>query len=216
MKTKESLKLINAFFYSFIVAFLPLELLFALPLALLLFDERNHLIGIIKKLILLNLFIVFLVVFVSFQDPQQAIELFIRTNIILLFNTALFYHSRGYDIARGLDALHFPSKIVSVMYFTLSLINALLLDFKEIKTTLRARGFGAKTSFFTYQTYGNLFGMIFIKALKKSEDINYCMVARGFENRIFFLNSNNIRGIEKMLFLSTAIIYLKVTYELFA
>ena len=127
-----------------------------------------------------------LVVFVFFQDGKEALELFIRTNLILLFNISLFHESKGYDIVRGLDALNFPSKIVSVLYFSITLINYLLSDFKETKNTLKARGFKRDTSIFTYQTYGNIFGMIFIKALKKSEDMKYSMESRGFENRIYF------------------------------
>ena len=130
MRSKESLKLINSFIYSFIVAFFLLEYIFLLPLAIVLFCERKYLVTIFKKLLLLNFFIVVLVFFVAFHDKVQALELLVRTNLILLFNITLFHHSKGYDIVRGLDGLRLPSKIVSVFYFTLSLINYLLSDFK--------------------------------------------------------------------------------------
>ena len=84
-----------------------------------------------------------------------------------------------------------------MFYFSLTLINFLTKDFKETKNTLKARGFKSKGSLFTYQTYGNIFGMIFIKALKKSEDMRYSMVSRGFENRIYFLSSDAIGNMQK-------------------
>lgn len=215
MNKKESLTLINSFFYSFLVAFSSLEIIFLLPLFIALYFEKEYLLSILKKLILVNFFIVVLVIFVAFQNVDEAITLFIRTNLILLFNITLFHKSKGYDIVRGLDALGFPAKVVSVFYFSLTLINYLTKDFKETKNTLKSRGFKRDTSFFTYQTYGNIFGMIFIKALKKSEDMKYSMTSRGFSDRIYFLNTSTIGILEKLISISLVIVLGKVLYELF-
>lgn len=215
MRTRESLKLINSFVYSFLVAFSFLEYLFVLPIVVVLFFEKEHFMKILKKIVLLNFFIVFLVLFVYFQNQKEALEIFIRTNFILIFNVTLFYSSQGYDIARGLDALGFSSKVVSVLYFSLSLIHYLRNDFLETKNTLKSRGFKSSTSMFTYQTYGNIFAMIFIKALKKSDDMKVSITARGFNDKIFFLNSDCITIFEKLLSASIVIILAKVIYELF-
>lgn len=215
MNKKESLTLLNSFCYSFLVAFSSLEILFLLPLCIALFFEKEHLKQIFKKLILVNFFIVVLVIFVAFQNIDEALTLFLRTNLILLFNISLFHKSKGYDIVRGFDALGFPAKVVSVFYFSLTLINFLTKDFIETKNTLKARGFKRDTSLFTYQTYGNIFGMIFIKALKKSEDMKYSMVSRGFEDRIYFLTSSTIGNMQKILFVSLVLVLGKVLYELF-
>jgi len=215
MKNKESLILLSSFFYSFIVAFSVLDYIFLLPLGIVLFSEKKNIFKIIKKLIFLNFFIIVLVIFVYFQNPQNALELLIRTNLILLFNSTLFHKSKGYDIVRGLDNLKVNSKIISVFYFTLILINYLRLDFKETRNTLKSRGFKNNTSMFTYKIYGNVFAMIIIKALKKSEDIQFSMQARGFKNKIYFLNSNTINLFEHILMGSVIMIFIKVIYELF-
>lgn len=212
---KESITLISAFLYSMVVAFSTLDIVFIVPVLIILFVEKQNLKGIFKKLFFLNFFIIVLVLFVLVQDKQQAIELLIRTNLILLFNISMFFKSKGYDIVRGLDSLKLPSKVVSVFYFTLSLIDYLLMDFKKTKNSLKSRGFSANTSLFTYQTYGNIFAMIFIKALKKSEDMKYSMKARGFEDRIYFLNSHKTDLSQRVLFFSIFLIILKVVYELF-
>jgi len=213
---KESFILINVFLYSIIVAFSSLQFIFLIPLFIVLYLEKEKFFQIIKKLFFLNFFIVILVVFVYFQNKNSAIELFFRTNLILLFNLAIFYKSKGYDIVRALDALRFPSKIVSVFYFTLSLIEYLMMDFKKTKDSLKSRGFNGNISIFSYQIYGNIFAMIFIKALKKSEDMKYSMNARGFEDRIYFLNSQSIGLSQKILFASIIVILIKVVYELFS
>ncbi len=43
------------------------------------------------------------------------------------------------------------------------------MNSKKIRQTLRARGFKGSSSLFTYETYGNLFGHIFVKSIKKSK-----------------------------------------------
>lgn len=212
---KESFILINVFLYSVIVAFSPIQFIFLIPLFLVLYLEKNNFFEIIKKLFFLNFFIIVLVAFVYFQNKDSAIELFFRTNLILFFNLGIFYKSKGYDIVRALDALNFPSKVVSVFYFTLSLIDYLMTDFKKTKDSLNARGFNGTISIFSYQIYGNIFAMIFIKALKKSEDMKYSMTARGFEDKIYFLNSQSIGLSQILLFTSIIIVLIKVVYELF-
>lgn len=214
--TKEAISLITAFLYSILVAFFQLNYFFLFPIFIVLIKEKDYIFNIFKKLFFLNFFIIILVLFVLFQNKTEAIELFIRTNLILLFSISLFYKSKGYDIVRALDSLKFPSKLVSVFYFTISLIDYLLIDLKKTKDSLKVRGFKANTSMFTYQTYGNIFAMIFIKALKKSEDMKYSMNARGFVDKIYFLNSSNIGFLDKFLFFSVVIILLKVVYELFS
>ncbi|WP_294965876.1 energy-coupling factor transporter transmembrane component T [Sulfurimonas sp.] len=216
MKSIEALMLINSFVFSSIVSFSRVDFIFLLPIGIILFYEKEYLFTIFKKLIFINLFIVLLVIFVFFQNQNEALILLIRTNLILLFNIALFHKSKGYDIVRGLDALNFPAKVVSVFYFSLSLIIYLLKDFKETKNTLKSRGFKSTTSIFTYQTYGNIFGMIFVKALRKSEDMTYSMQSRGFEDKIFFLSSNSIGLIQRLITLSIVVIFIKVIYELFS
>ena len=214
--TKETISLITVFLYSILVAFFQLSYFFLFPIFIVLIKEKDYIFNILKKLFFLNFFIIVLVLFVFFQNKTEAVELFFRTNLILLFSISLFYKSKGYDIVRGLDGLKISAKVVSVFYFTICLIDYLLLDFKKTKDSLKARGFVSNTSMFTYQTYGNIFAMIFIKAIKKSEDMRCSMSARGFENRIYFLNSSKIGFSEKLIFIFVIIILLKVVYELFA
>ena len=92
------------------------------------------------------------------------------------------------------------------------------MDLKKTKASLKTGGFKPNTSIFTYETYGNIIAMIFIKALKKSDDMKYSMKARGFEDKIYFLNSQNISLSQNILFvsISISIILIKVVYELFS
>lgn len=207
----QGLKLISATLYSFLVAFFSLEYYFLLPIIFLLFIEKDYFVKIIKRVFLLNFFIIFLVVFVYFQNEKEAMELFFRTNLIMLFNITLFYKSKAYDIVRGLDSLSFPKKFVTIFYFSVVMIEFLFLEFKKSIQTLKLRAFHSKVTLFTYQTYGNLFAMLFIKVIKKSLEIKNSFILRGFESEIFLLNDKNIKKEIILLFvLVLFIVVLKV------
>ena len=181
-------KLLVSLIYSSIVAFsLDLEYIFLLPILYMVAVEYKEVLKILKKLALINLFIIFLVIFVSFHDVNKAIELFFRTNLILLFNLLIFYKSKGYDIVRGFNSLRFPKKFVTIFYFTIVMIEYLFQEFKTIKATLRLRGFHAKSNLFSYQTYGNVFAMMFIKSVRKSEEMRDSLISRGFNGEIYLL-----------------------------
>ncbi|MGB5918205.1 energy-coupling factor transporter transmembrane component T family protein [Arcobacter sp.] len=182
------IKLLVSLIYSAIVAFsFHIEYIFLLPILFMLIVEYKEVVVILKRLALINLFIIFLVVFVAFHDINKAIELFFRTNFILLFNLLVFYKSKGYDIVRGFNSLRFPKKFVTIFYFTIVMIEYLFKEFKTIKATLRLRGFHARSNLFSYQTYGNVFAMMFIKSIRKSEEMRDSLISRGFNGEIYLL-----------------------------
>lgn len=190
--SKEGFNLIIALLYSISIAFSAVEMYVFIPLIFLAFVHKAHLLAIFKRLLLLNVFIIFLVLVVLFQDHQEAWQLFLRTNAILLFNLFLFYQSKGYDIVRGCYALKMNKKFVALFYVTISLIEYLFCELKNVKQTMKMRGFSATTSLFTYQTYGNVFALLFIKVIRKAQHIQQSMITRGFHGEIYLLQAQKL------------------------
>ena len=81
--------------------------------------------------------------------------------------------------------MKFPAKFTSSTFFTLKMIESLTSDFKSIKTTLKARGFRANSSLFTYYTFGNVLGMLFVKSIRKSNSLKDSFLSRGFLGQIY-------------------------------
>ena len=188
-----SVLLICAFIYTLFVSFNNVEIIYFLPVVFVMFCEYKKLLKIFKKLLFLNLFIVMIFLVLAVQgNMEEAITVYIRTNMIILFNLIVFSHSNGFDIVRALNELKFPKQFVSSVYFTLKMIQTLTQEFKKIKMTLKSRGFKAKTSLFTYETYGNLFGHIFVKSIIKSNALKDSFALRGFNGRIYLLNNNSL------------------------
>lgn len=211
-----ALALFLAFFYSLLLSFTYFEFYYILPTLFLLFTQRAVVKEVFKKALFLNLFIIVLVVVLLFEgESKEAINLFIRTNMIILFNLFIFYHSKGYDIVRGLSILKFPRSVVSSTYFTIKMIETLNSDIKNIKTTLNARGFRANTSLFTYQTFGNLLGLLLVKSIRKSQALKNSFTLRGFSGDIYLNEDYKIsrRDYTLLLFVSS-IFFIKVVHEL--
>lgn len=207
-----AISLLLAFFYSLVVSFSFFEVYFLLPIIFLLYIKKQNLLDIFKKLLFLNLFIFVLFLVLLFQSTfEDALNIYIRSNMIILFNLTLFYSSKGYDIVRGLSMLKFPNMFTASTYFTLKMIETLTSDFKNIKTTLRARGFKANTSLFAYETFGNILGMLFVKSIRKSQALKESFEARGFSGKIYLNDEFNINKYDYYLgFFVILIILLKV------
>ena len=208
---------ILALFYSLLVSFSQFEIYFILPLFFILFIQKKYILKILIKLLFLNLFIFVLFLFLLFSSSfEDAINLYIRANVIILFNISLFFTSKGYDIVRGLSILNFPNKFVSSTYFTLKMIEFLTNDIRKVKGTLVSRGFKANSSIFTYQTFGNILGMLFVKSIRKADSLKDTFQSRGFSGSIYLNDEFKIKKIDFILTsLVCIIIIIKVYNELF-
>lgn len=209
-KFNSSILLISAFLYSIFVSFNKVEFLYFLPIIFVALCEYENIFQVLKKLLFLNLFILMIFIVLLIQDSfEEAINVYIRTNMIILFNLLLFSHSNGYDIVRALNELSFPKKIVSSVYFSLKMIQTLSDEFKKIKTTLRARGFRATSSMFAYETYGNLFGHIFVKSIKKAYSLQDSFELRGFNGEIYLVDNSKLSFYDLVLLFLVCMLFVK-------
>ncbi|WP_164970007.1 energy-coupling factor transporter transmembrane protein EcfT [Arcobacter sp. CECT 8983] len=201
---------IAAIFYSLFISFSNVEFLYFLPLLYVLFCEYKNFFQIFKRVILLNVFIVMIFVVLLFQTSlDEALNVYLRTNMIIIFNIAIFFRSSGYDIVRALNDLKFPKTVVSSIYFTLKMIQVLSDELKTIRQTLKARGFRANSSLFAYETYGNLFGHIFVKSIRKAYALEQTFSLRGFHGRIYLINTIKISFYDLILIFLITLIYVK-------
>lgn len=217
MTFNPAVALIVSFVYSLVISFSYYKFYFLLPLLFILYLNKENLLIIFKKLLFLNIFIfvLFLVLLIE-STFKDALNIYVRANSIILFNLTLFFNSYGYDIVRGLKILKFPSSFIATTYFALKIIDYLVDNIKSIKKNLKSRGFKANTSLFTYEVFGNIFGMLFVKVIMKSQRLKNSFKARGFKGEIYLNDSFSIEKVDLILiFLLFFMIIIKVYDELF-
>lgn len=207
-----AISLICAFIFTLSVSFSYFSLYFLLPILFLAVLYYKKLLQILKKLLFLNLFILTIFIFVWVQaDFYEAINIYLRTNIILLFNLLLFFNSKGLDIVIGFSLLKFPKRFITTFYFTWKMIIELQNEFKNIKIALITRNFSNKTTLFTYQTYGNILGLLFIKSIQKAGSLKESFELRGFCGEIYLSSEIDLKKYDYLLlFLVLLTLYLKV------
>lgn len=204
-----AISLICAFIYSLILSFSTFEFYFLIPLIFLIITNFDNLLKILKKLLFLNLFIFAIFVFVWIQNSLvEALNIYVRTNMIIFFNLLLFFNSKGLDIVRGFYLLKFPNRFVSTFYFTWKMIVELQDDFKNIKTTLITRSFHSKTNLFIYQTYGNILGLLFVKSIQKAQNLKDSFELRGFNGEIYLSDSFNLNKFDFYLIITVLITFI--------
>lgn len=210
IKLSATTSFVSAIFYSVFISFSNIELLYFAPLIYVLFSEFENILQILKRVLFLNLFILMIFLVLLFQTSfQEALNIYLRTNMIIAFNIVIFFKSNGYDIVRALNDLNFPKKAVSSIYFTLKMIQILSNELRIIKQTLKLRGFKASTSVFAYETYGNLFGHIFVKSIKKAQALEQTFSLRGFHGRIYLINKVKISYYDLILIFLVVMLYIK-------
>lgn len=204
-----AISLALAFGFSLLVSFSTFEIYFLLPVMIVLKNQIKNIKSIFKKLIFLNVFILALFIVLLYEVGfDEAFNIYIRTNVIILFNLSLFHYSKGYDVVRGLYILKFPDAFISSTYFTIKMIETLTSDFKNIKTVLRSRGFRAKTNMFTYYTFGNVLGMLLVKSIRKAQTLKDSFISRGFRGKIYLNEEFNISRNDYYLIFSIVLLFI--------
>lgn len=195
---------------AFAVLVAPLQLLptagaaFCLGLGCIL-AARLPLKKLARRLAAINLFILFLWVFLPFSTPgtpiwhmgpltatdaglHAAALVTLKSNAIICMLIALATTSGITETGHALAALGVPDKFAMLLLFTWRYLHVIAQEYQRLQTAARIRGFIPRTSRHTYATYANLIGMVLVKSWDRSERVRQAMLLRGFNGRIHRLH----------------------------
>ncbi len=128
--------------------------------------------------------------------------------MVLFVILSLFANKDIFEITLGLQELKIPPNIVALFFFSAKFIFLLGLELQKFRKTLHVRGFVAKTSWFTYTTYGNFIGMLIIKSFHNAKKLQNAMIIRGFDKKIYTLSSTNTLYKTEVLLLGLVVLSL--------
>ncbi|PSM52117.1 cobalt/nickel ECF transporter CbiMNQO, T component CbiQ [Campylobacter blaseri] len=160
-------------------------LIFFLPILILLTIRYKNIFDILKRLFWLNIFIIAVVLSLAYhKDYQNAMLIFLRSNLIITFMLAGFYNIDEFKIVSSISNLGVGDKLSSLFYFTAKFLYIIKDIFVRFKKTLKSRGFNPKFSLFSYKVYGNLVAMIFLNAFYKANILEKTILARGYRGNL--------------------------------
>lgn len=210
-----SFGLINTIIYSFGLSFFnQVYVSLFIPTLLLMIIKRKALLGILKKVLFLNIFIAIMVISsIIHKDYNYALLIGLRANAIILFALLTFHNKSFFEIAGALQSLKFPDKLVSLFFFVGKFIIIIKNEFDITKKTLKVRNFKSKTDLFSYKVYANIIGMLIVKCFDRAEKLKNSMILRNFNGKIYQSKKDKYTILDLVIFFSVifSLIFAKVS-----
>jgi len=152
---------------------------------------------LLKRVALVNLFILFLWLTVplsmagerlfslgplhfSASGVSLALLVTVKSNAILLLFIALVAGISVPRIGSALERLRVPGKLVFLLLFTYRYVHAVGEEWDRLRTAAKLRGFVARNSLHTYRTIGNMLGLVLINSFDRAQRVYEAMLLRGF------------------------------------
>lgn len=145
-------------------------------------------------------------VHVTRQGLSLCMTITLKCNAIVMYNMALLSTSTIFALAHALDHLKVPSVLVQLFFFSWRYLHVLEDEYLRIKRAALLRGFRPGTNLFTYKTYANILGTLFVRSYDRGQRVYWAMVCRGF-NGTFWLLSHFKFGREDLILIAVILTF---------
>ena len=83
----------------------------------------------------------------------------------------------------ALRGLHVPERLVRLFVLTVRYVAVIREEVQRRGEAMRARGFRAGSNRHSWRSYGNLIGMVLVRALERGQRVEEAMLCRGYDGR---------------------------------
>ncbi|MFN3533986.1 MAG: cobalt ECF transporter T component CbiQ, partial [Desulfatiglandales bacterium] len=159
---------------------------------------------IIKRMVAVNLFVLFFWVVLPFTYPGESIFRYsflnvtregliysllitLKCNSAFLLLFSLVGSITSAELGQALISLRLSPKLTYLILFTWRYLSVMWMELNIMTRSLKARSFEPKNNLFTYRTLAFMVGMLMIRAYERSRRVKWAMEARGFEGRFYSL-----------------------------
>jgi cobalt/nickel transport system permease protein len=174
--------------------------------AALLWASRLPLRPTLKRMAMMDGFIIFMLVLLPFSIPGdpiftiwgiaaswqglwRAVEIALTANAVILALMTLVGTMEPVTLGHALYKMRVPEILVHLLMFTIRYIEVLREEYLRLRGAMKVRGFRPGTNWHTYRSFGYLVGMMLVRAIERSERILGAMKCRGFSGRIYLLQN---------------------------
>lgn len=172
---------------------------------------------VIKRVSILNIFIIGIWLFVPFTYPGEtlavigplqitgegvlyALRITLRSNAVMLAAFALLSTSSVSSLMQALEYFYVPQKLICLFFFVYRYIFVLKDEFSNMQNSVKSRGFSATTSLHSYKTYAFLIGMLLIKSYERASRVYRAMLARGYNGKFYIKEELEFSFSDMMVF----------------
>ncbi|MBI5250497.1 MAG: cobalt ECF transporter T component CbiQ [Desulfomonile tiedjei] len=180
-----------------------------LPVVLIL-TARVDLVQVLRRVAVVNTFVLFLCVFLPFTYPGRTILSFgpldvhmegltyaalitIKSNAVILMVIALLGTSPVFSLVHALSRMGLSEKLVHLFFFCFRYIHVIHEEYHRLSNAMKMRGFKAGTNMHTYRSYAYLMGMLLVRSFDRSARIFAAMKCRAFKGRFYVLHDYRMK-----------------------
>jgi cobalt/nickel transport system permease protein len=225
-------KIVVVFLYSVVVAMASRfqVLLWALTLSIgVVILARVPLTQLFKRLLPVNLLVVFLWLFLPFtfageplfsmgtlivtrEGVLYATAISIKSNAMMLLLIALAASTPIFTLGHAMHEIGIPKRLVHLFFFTYRYIHVMQREYHRMVSSIKIRGFTPANNLHTYKTVAYMVGMLLVKSLDRAQRVHNAMLCRGFRGNLYSLSTFSIKGrdIVSLVLMLTAIVLMGV------
>lgn len=180
---------------------------------------------IIKRILLLNIFIFFIWLFIPFTFPGNeiftvwqfsaskegiiyALKITLRSNSIILLVISLLSTSRVLDLIHAMSRLKVPAKLIYLFFFVYRYLHVIKEEFNTIHQAMLLRGFKAKTNLHTYKSYAYLIANLLIKSHERSQKVYQAMICRGFKGSFIIIDHFKLKRNDYLFLIISVLLFI--------
>lgn len=192
-----------------------------LPLFLIL-AARLDLTCVLRRIAVVNTFVLFLCLFLPFTYPgrtiysigpldvhmeglMQAVLIAIKSNAVILMVIALLGTSTVFSLVHALGRLGMSDKLVHLFFFCFRYIHVIHEEYHRLSNAMKMRGFKPGTNVHTYRSYAYLMGMLLVRSFDRSRRIFAAMKCRAFKGRFYVLQDYRMKNSDYLLATSSVL-----------
>ncbi|WP_320174366.1 cobalt ECF transporter T component CbiQ [Maridesulfovibrio sp.] len=167
---------------------------------------RLSLSKLLKRLLIVNFFILFLWIFLPFSsagEPLFSIGPFtatlegilytaiitLKSNGVILAMTALISTMEVQTLGAGMQSMKLPDKLCRLLLFSWRYVHVMSMEYNRMHRAAAMRAFSPRTDMRTYRTYAWLMGMLLVRSMDRAQRVWQAMLCRGFDGTFHTLTT---------------------------
>ncbi|ADL12332.1 cobalt ECF transporter T component CbiQ [Acetohalobium arabaticum] len=172
---------------------------------------------ILKRLLMINIFIFLIWLFLPFTYPGEVLfhfgpltasyegviytlQITLRSNAIMLIVISLLSTSTITSLIHAMDYLYIPQKLIYLFFFIYRYLYVIRDEFYTLRNAMLLRGFKRETSIRCYKSYAYLMGMLLIRSYERATRVYEAMICRGFNGQFYLMDDFSLSTLDHIVF----------------
>ena len=116
----------------------------------------------------------------SWEGVERALVVALKVSASLLLLTVCFAHVEPVRIGQALRGLMVPEALVRIFLGLIRYLSIIKNEFTRMHDAMRMRSFRPRSNLHTWKTYGNMIGMLLLRAMARADRVDEAMRVRGY------------------------------------